>query len=203
MTDSSNFKHLYNENNQSSISNCVKKTIGTFYEFYLSGEILEPEEYIDWFTSIREAGELDEIKININSPGGNLDTAIQFMRVLGESPAHIITNVEGSCMSAATIIFLCGDEFEITPHSLFMFHNYSSGMFGKGGELYDQAVWERKWSTNFFNFIYKNFLSDEEIISLLNNKDLWFHSDEVNERIQKLVATRQKEIDEANSISEE
>jgi len=38
--------------------------------------------------------------------GGNLDTAIQFIRVLGETQAEVITSVEGSCMSAATMIFL-------------------------------------------------------------------------------------------------
>ena len=173
-------------------NNIYKKVIATLYEFYLSGEITAPEDYTDWFYTIRSAGPDDEIKVNINSMGGSLETAIQFMRVLGECPAKIITNVEGSCMSAATIIFLCGDEFEVTPHSLFMFHNYSSGMFGKGGELFDQAVWERKWSTDFFNFIYKDFLTSDEITNLLNNRDLWFHSEEVMERIKNLVDKRAK-----------
>ena len=88
------------------------------------------------------------------------------------------------------MIFLCADIFEITPHSLFMFHNYSGGIFGKGGEIYDQAIFERTWSKNFLNHIYKDFLTHKEIESLLDNKDIWLHSDEVQNRCQHLVEMR-------------
>ena len=96
-------------------------------------------------------------------------------------------------MSAATMIFMCADNFEITPHCLFMMHNYSGGIFGKGGEIYDQAVFERKWSKDFLSFIYKHFLTEKEVESLLDNKDLWLSSDEVRARCQKLVEARLKE----------
>lgn len=171
-------------------SKVFRKQVASIYEFYLSGYIDEPQEYIECFNTIRNAGEEDVIKLYINSPGGDVNTAIQFMRVLGETPATVVCSVEGSCMSAATMIFLCADIFEITPHSLFMFHNYSGGIFGKGGEIYDQAIFERTWSKNFLNHIYKDFLTHKEIESLLDNKDIWLHSDEVQNRCQHLVDMR-------------
>lgn len=171
-------------------SKVFRKQVASIYEFYLSGYIDEPQEYIECFNTIRNAGEEDVIKIYINSPGGDVNTAIQFMRVLGETSATVVCSVEGSCMSAATMIFLCADIFEITPHSLFMFHNYSGGIFGKGGEIYDQAIFERTWSKNFLNHIYKDFLTQKEIESLLDNKDIWLHSDEVQNRCQHLVEMR-------------
>ena len=171
-------------------SKVFRKQVASIYEFYLSGYIDEPQEYIECFNTIRNAGEEDVIKIYINSPGGDVNTAIQFMRVLGETSATVVCSVEGSCMSAATMIFLCADIFEITPHSLFMFHNYSGGIFGKGGEIYDQAIFERTWSKNFLNHIYKDFLTHKEIESLLDNKDIWLHSDEVQNRCQHLVDMR-------------
>jgi ATP-dependent protease ClpP protease subunit len=122
------------------------------------------------------------------------------MRVLSETQATVVCSVEGSCISAATMIFLCADIFEITPHSLFMFHNYSGGMFGKGGEIYDQAVFEREWSKQFLQYIYKNFLTSKEIDSLLENKDLWLHSDEVTKRVESLCEARRLERD-ADSVS--
>ena len=167
-----------------------KKVVAQLYEFYLSGAITQPDDYVEWFDTIRNATENDTVKIYINSQGGVVDTAIQFMRVLSETEAHVICSVEGSCMSAATMVFLCAQEFEITPFSLFMMHNYSGGMFGKGAELYDQAVFERKWSTEYFRYIYKDFLEEAEITSLLDNKDIWLTSTEVMERCQKLANAR-------------
>lgn len=168
-----------------------RKVLATQYEFYLSGHIEEASEYVEWFDTIRNAGESDEIKIYINSGGGVLDTALQFMRVLSETPALVTCSVEGSCMSAATMVFLCADAFEITPHSLFMFHNYSGGIFGKGGEIYDQALFEREWSRTLLNDVYKDFLNAQEIASLLDNKDIWLTSEEVMTRVQHLVSARQ------------
>lgn len=170
-----------------------RKTVSSTHEFYLSGYIDEPQEYIEWFDTIRNATANDTVRIYINSPGGATDTAIQFMRVLSETDATVVCSVEGSCMSAATMIFLCAQEFEITPHSLFMFHNYSGGIFGKGGEIFDQAVFEREWSSRFLTHIYKDFLTDAEIRSLLDNKDIWLHSEEVLQRCKNLAKARNKQ----------
>lgn len=177
-----------------------RKCTSALYEFYLSGQITGPEDYIEWFNTIRNASEEDVVKIYINSSGGDLNTAIQFMRVLSETQATVVCSVEGSCISAATMIFLCADIFEITPHSLFMFHNYSGGMFGKGGEIYDQAVFEREWSKQFLQHIYKDFLTSKEIDSLLENKDLWLHSDEVTKRVEALCEARRAQ-NNADTVS--
>lgn len=177
--------------------NSFSKVTGSLYEFYLSGEIEEADEYVEWFDTIRNAREDDTVKIYINSSGGDLYTALQFLRVLSETRAHVTTSVEGACMSAATMIFLHGDSFEVTPHSLFMFHNYSAGVFGKGGEMFDQLQFERAWSENFLNEVYKDFLTPDEIKSMLDNKDIWMTSDQVLERLDivmaKLIALSEKE----------
>jgi ATP-dependent protease ClpP protease subunit len=174
------------------------KNTGNVYEFYLSGEIEDASEYSEWFDTIRNARLGDVVKIYINSCGGDLYTALQFLRVLGETNAHVITSVEGACMSAATMIFLHGDEFEVTPHSLFMFHNYSAGVFGKGGEMFDQLQFERAWSENFLREVYHDFLTPDEIKSMLDNKDIWLTSEQVLARIDLLLAkiTAQQELDE-------
>ena len=174
------------------------KVTGNLYEFYLSGEIEEASEYIEWFDTIRNARATDTVRIYINSCGGDLYTALQFLRVLSESDAHVITSVEGACMSAATMIFLHGDEFEVTPHSLFMFHNYSAGVFGKGGEMFDHLQFERAWSENFLQEVYHDFLTPEEIKSMLDNKDIWMTSQQVLARIDLVLAkmAAQQELDE-------
>jgi len=154
------------------------------HEFYLCGTIESADEYIEWFDTIRHSGSTDVIRLFINSYGGDLFTAIQFMRVLSETEATVIVSVEGACMSAATMIFLCADQFEVSEHTVFMFHNYSSGVFGKGGEMFDQLQHERIWSEKLMRDIYKDFLSNDEINSMMNNKDLWMDGEEVIKRLE-------------------
>jgi ATP-dependent protease ClpP protease subunit len=160
------------------------KPLGLLHTFYVSGVIEDAKEYNEWFDVIRHAGENDVIKFHINSPGGDLFTAIQFMRVMTECNATIICSVEGACMSAATMIFLCADQFEISEHSMFMFHNYSGIAIGKGGEMYDNIVHERKWSEKILRRTYESFLTEEEIKSILDNKDIWMEGDEVIKRLE-------------------
>jgi ATP-dependent protease ClpP protease subunit len=176
-------------------TNQFTKSTSSVHEFYLSGEILDAEEYVEWFDTIRNARATDVVYIYINSMGGDLYTTLQFLRVMAESDAHIITSVEGACMSAATMIFLSGSEFQVTPHSLFMFHNYSAGTFGKGGEMYDQLQFERAWSEKFLGEVYKDFLTEAEIKDMLHNKDIWMTSDEVIERLGNIIKQREQEAE--------
>lgn len=165
----------------------TSKCISSIHEIYLVGEILPPIHYVEVFDQIRHAGDNDLVKIYLNTHGGDAQTAIQFLRVLSETKATTMASVEGYCMSAGTIIFLNCDMFEITDHSRFMFHNYSGGTIGKGGEMYDQVTHERKWSEKFLRDIYKDFLTDDEITGLLDNKDMWMDSDEVMTRMESKV----------------
>jgi len=161
------------------------RPIANLHEFYLSGEIESPENYIEWIQTIRHSTSADIIKIYINSGGGNLDTTIQLLRALNETEATVITSVEGMCASAATMIFLQGDSFEISEYSVFMAHNYSGGTIGKGGEMWEQLQHERKWSENLLRSIYKDFLTEKEITSLLENKDIWLDGTEVIKRLKR------------------
>lgn len=169
------------------------KPLGLLHTFYISGVIEDAKEYNDWFDTIRNAGENDVIKLHINSPGGDLFTAIQFMRVLGETSATVISSVEGACMSAATMLFMCAHQYEISEHSMFMFHNYSGIAIGKGGEMYDNITHERKWSEKIMRSVYKDFLTEDEIRAILENKDIWMEGEEVLKRLKtkhKLVEDR-------------
>ena len=175
----------------------ISKQCVNIHEFYLSGDIESSEDYIDWFDTIRSANENDILKFYINSSGGDLFTAIQFMRVLAETAANVVVSVEGACMSAATLIFLHGHQFEVSPHSMFMFHNYSSGVVGKGGEMYDRLAHEKGWSEKLLRDVYSDFLTEKEITSILDSKDIWMDGDEVIKRLKKKVKVMDKKYRKA------
>jgi ATP-dependent Clp protease protease subunit len=172
-------------------------SVGTRYDYYLSGSITTPENYTDMFQQIRNATSNDTINLHINSPGGSLATALQFFRCLGETGATIVASIEGECMSAATIIMMQADAYLISPHSMFMFHNYSGGVFGKGGEMMDQLEFERDWSTNLLHDVYKDFLTEDEVNTILDNRDIWLTSDEVSDRLKSRAEIISKEKEDA------
>jgi len=178
------------------VADCFTSEYGSIKEYYLCDEIGDASNYIQWFHDIRNSRPNDIIKIHINCPGGNLFTTIQFMQALAETESHIIVSVEGACMSAATLIFLLADEYMITDHSMFMFHNYSAGTAGKGGEMYHGMVHERNWSAKLFKDMYSDFLSETEIQAMLEDKDIWMDAHEVLERLEK----RGKKIQNRNRI---
>lgn len=168
------------------------KNLACLYEYYISGAITGPEDYVEIFDQIRHAREDDEVRIYLNTYGGDLYTAIQFMRVLSETNALVTCSVEGACMSAGTLIFLNADVFEVTPHSSFMIHNYSGGTMGKGSEMHAQIVHEKKWSEKLFKEVYEDFLTTKEIDEILAGRDLWMEVEEVAERMNKRIATRRE-----------
>ena len=175
--------------NKSSIK---PKALAHLYEYYISGPITGPEDYIEVFDQIRHAREDDEIRLYINSYGGDLYTAIQFLRVLSETNALVTASIEGACMSAATLLFLNADIFEVTPHSSFMIHSYSGGTFGKGSEMHAQIVHEKVWASKLFAEVYEDFLSAKEIEEVLAGRDLWLSTEQVAERMNKRIATRRE-----------
>jgi ATP-dependent protease ClpP protease subunit len=158
---------------------------GNIYSFYLFDDIRDAESYVNWFHTIRNANANDIVKIHLNSSGGMVSTTIQFLRVLRETEAQVVISVEGNCMSAATMIFLAADTVEVSPHSIFMFHNYSGGAAGKGGEIYTQVAHMQQWSEALLQDVYEGFLTKKEIQLILNGQDIWMTSEEVMTRVRK------------------
>ena len=162
------------------------KSIVAKHDLYLTGEIKAADQYTDWFELIRSGSKSDIITIHINSYGGDLFTAIQLMRCIQESDAIITASVEGACMSAATMVFLQAQSFEISDHSAFMFHNYSGIAVGKGAEMFAQVSFEKKLIDKMMKKVYNGFLSDTEIKDVLEGKDLWLDGEEVALRLKAM-----------------
>lgn len=182
--------------------NMFATPMARMFNFYLTGTIGPADDYLNWFHVIRNATEMDVVIIHINSYGGDMFTAIQLMQAIGESDATVVCSVEGACMSAATLVFLAGDQYQINEFSMFMFHNYSGMSIGKGGEMYDSVSHERVWSESIWRKMYGDFLSKKEITSIMENKDIWMNADGVVKRLEKRAKKQQAEAEAAEQDEE-
>lgn len=155
--------------------------------FYLSEEIGEPNEYTDMIHRILVAGPNDIIFIHLNTPGGRLDTGVQIVNAMQNSQGKIITVLEGMAFSLGTLIFLAGDEMIVNDHCMLMFHNFKSGILGKGQELAAQLEATMKWFTALAKNLYIPFLTEEEFNRILRGEDIYIHSPEIRRRLDVMI----------------
>lgn len=168
------------------------RPVAWLHTFYLSGAIENASNYAEWFEIIRSAGPDDVICMNINSMGGSYHTALQFRRVMMESMATISCSIEGECHSAASIIYLSGDQFSVSEGSSMLIHDYSSIVGGKGSEMIRQIQHEKISIDAFLKDVYDKFLTDQEIQNVVSGQDMWLDDDLIIERTQKMVEERDK-----------
>ena len=172
-----------NQLQKNQLQNAYQRAVSNIYDLYLTGPIEDAKQYQDWNQMMRSATENDIIYLHINSGGGEIFTAIQLMRSMQETQACVVASVEGMCMSAATLLFLTADVCEISEHSHFMFHTYSSGNWGKGHEQLASVQADDKWAKHLFDTAYKGFLDPKEIQKIIDGKDFWMNPTEVNKRL--------------------
>ena len=177
----------------------IDRPIAKLHKYYLSGPIKPASEYVQWFENIRNLPETDVVVLHINSEGGDVWAAIQFLRVLQETKALTVASVEGMCMSAATMIFLACRRHEITQHSMFLFHNYSGVAIGKGGEMFDLVDHAKGWSEKLLRNVYGEFLTEHEIVDILKGKDLYMSGEDVAKRMQ-LRQSEQSLVSSASKV---
>jgi ATP-dependent protease ClpP protease subunit len=155
--------------------------------FYLSEEIADPDAYAEMIYRIHIATPADVIIIHLNTHGGNLATGIQIINAMQNSPAKVVTVLEGMAYSLGTLIFLAGDEMVVNDHCMIMFHNFKGGILGKGQELVAQLDATVKWFAALAKKIYVPFLSENEFERILRGEDLWMQSPEIRKRLDKMI----------------
>lgn len=152
---------------------------------YMIGEITDPDDYIPELKGINEATANDTIYFHVNSPGGDLYTAISIVHALKRTPAKTVAICDNAA-SAGTIITMACDEVRITPLTEFMIHNVTSGIQGSTRENRKLVEHQTKFFTHLLKVTYIGFMTNEEIESLVDNDStLWYFGDELIERFVK------------------
>lgn len=155
------------------------------YDFYIVGDIKEPDAYLEMMQTLKSADPQDTVFIYLNTNGGNLYTTIQIMAAIANSHAKVVTCLEGQVCSAGTFIFLKGDAKIVNPHSTFMIHNYSQTTSGKGNEVVSHINFMKEYFNKLANDVYKDFLTESEIAVVVDGNDLWMDSHEVIKRLRE------------------
>lgn len=84
----------------------------------------------DFIEEVDALGELDEIVLEINSPGGDVASGVRIMNYLKNHQAKVHVRVTGMAASIATVIMMAGDTRTMGVGTTIMTHRASSLMIG-------------------------------------------------------------------------
>lgn len=103
--------------------------------YYFCGEINDEsiKDVIKWILYENLDGKGRSLSLYINSTGGDLYSAFALIDVMRNSPHIIKTIGVGAVMSAAFLIFACGDKGQryAASNTSFMCHQFSAGVEAK------------------------------------------------------------------------
>ena len=173
------------------------KQVKNIFHLWLIDEIGDPKSFMKWYDILQSATEDDLVILHVNCWGGEVHTAVQIITQIKLCQAQVVCQIESSCCSAATMIALACDGMICYPHGYMMIHTSSGFTFGKQSDIKKEEEFYNGWLENFFNEIYKHFLTKKEIASILDGHDLWLNADEVMERFKKRVDIINREASRA------
>lgn len=159
----------------------------TITHFYITKIITDPEHYTEMVHTLRSAQPQDIIYMHMNFAGGRLDTGVQIINAMKDSEARIVAVLDSKAYSLGTLLFLAADEFIIHDNCMFMIHNYSGGIGGKGNEQASELTATLAWFKKLAKKYYIPFLSQTELDAVLEGRDMWMESDEIKKRLKNMV----------------
>lgn len=128
---------------------------------------------------VKALGNVDEIQLDINSPGGDVFEATHIFNYLKRHNATVTVTVMGLAASAASLIAMAGDKIIMPANTMMMIHNpwtwYASG---NADELREYADMLDKVATAMRKTYQARTGMDEEALKTMLATDTWLTAEE-------------------------
>lgn len=157
-----------------------KKAIMDIYGEIVDDKLMDAEtSAVSFRDALNEFGNVDEIEITINSPGGSVFSGINIANQISNHPAHVTVNVSGVAASIASVIAVAADTVKMASNSMLMIHEVWAPFMGNHSEMRKFADDLEKINTTVFNsYISKNPDIDHALLKDMMSKETWLTSDE-------------------------
>jgi len=135
----------------------------------------DSSEYFGLVQFLYSVGESDQVTLLLGGTGGSVEAGTQIAHAMQNCSCGVDVVVHSNCYSMHAILALCGTSLHMQPTTFLMFHNYSAGRVGKGGELHAAVKEYDKHSKSMDRHFCSPFLTDEELNQIMNDKDVYVH----------------------------
>ena len=155
-------------------------------DLYIFGDItswpwLESDVSASGIVNELQSLDAKEINVHINSYGGEVAEGLAIYNTLKNSDMKVTTICDGFACSAASVIFMAGDERIINEASLLMIHNAWTYANGNATELRKAAEDLDKITQASVNaYVSRATISEDEIKNLMDN-ETWITAQEAVE----------------------
>ena len=141
----------------------------------LKGDIFDTEEICQKVKAAEE-----DVELVINSPGGDVFAGLQMVKAIENCKHKVTARVEVMAASIAAIIALSCEKILIGKNDLMMLHNCWTFTAGNKEQLQQEIDMMSAIDRVLHNVIEEH-CYDDELISRVNEGDVWMTGDEVAE----------------------
>ncbi len=147
----------------------------------------------DWFgegvsakafqKDLKALGEVGEIVLRVNSPGGIVTDGIAIFNLLDQHPARVIAMIDGIAASAASLIVMAADEIVMPENAFMLVHEPRGFAMGTAGDMISLAA-DLERMTDVFAAAYsrRSGKLDAAAVKALMKEDRLMSADEALEK---------------------
>lgn len=119
-------------------------------------------------------GDVSDINVRINSPGGNVWDGIAIFNLLKQHKAQVHVQIDGIAASAASLIAMAGDLITMGEGSMMMIHNPWTLAIGDAAALQKAAGMLEKVEGQFADIYSKRSGAKTDEVGALMDDETWF-----------------------------
>jgi len=168
--------------------------------YYLLGEVVETEKYLDLIQYIDSMDAEDTLHLKINSEGGDVTTGIAIIQSMRTTSGFIVTEQMSIAGSISALMLMAGDSIVINDFGVTLFHTYSITVGGKRHELNALMAAENVRYKRAIKDLCCAVLTKRELKNIENGMDVWIQADDMNSRLQKIIKQPEVIVEDAQVI---
>lgn len=132
----------------------------------------------DFQREFRALGPVKDIRVSINSPGGEVFDGLAIHNMLKRAKARVTVTVDGIAASIASVIAMAADELIMPANSMLMIHNPSGVVVGTSKDMRELADALDKIRGSLVSaYADKSGLEPDAIVEMLD-AETWLSADE-------------------------
>lgn len=130
---------------------------------------------------IKALGDVSQIDVRINSPGGSVFEGLAIFNELDRHDATINVFVDGTALSMASAVAMAGDTITMADNALMMIHNPRAGVVGESKDMRRIADMVDKSKESLIKAYAGKTGKDKNEISALMDAETWMTAEEAFE----------------------
>lgn len=166
--------------------------VATSYKVTIDKGFTSVQQFEDLVDVLDNASPEDCVTIRLSTDGGALHSIIPVINALQNTDAYVHCHVESDTASAGTAFMMLAHSCFVNDFSTVMLHTANYGFFGHAGNMEANVSHSTKSIEKFVGALYTDWLTEAELLRLLDGKEMYFDAEECHKRFKARDAIREE-----------